>query len=389
MADHVYGTGSNSTSGANTTVHFYDAAGIKQANAVNIFQQFVDKKSMPTRSGKTFKISKFLHMYDRAPNASEFAAKGYLTSRSVDEVTASLAAAALAEGAGSVNQRTLQKVTIETSLARYGEMISYTDEVDMFSEDIMQVRYREELGALANSRHEDLIMNDMLATGTVLYSGAATSLGTVGSGVAADGSTDEEAKISYDLIRAATRKLVRNRGKKNTSIITGDVKVGTCPVPKSFYAIIGPEVKADLETATRGSTYEREYVYVPVHKYANANSLAEGEVGQMHEVRFIEAERMAIYEGSGATPPSGYAGGLATGTNGNFNVYPILFPTEGCFATVGLKGHDKIVFNSQAPSFITNENPYGTKGFFSYNFFYAGLITNEEALLKVLVAASA
>ena len=41
----------------------------------------------------------------------------------------------LAEGAGAVNKRTLQN-TVETTLNRYGEMIDYTDEVELFSEDL-------------------------------------------------------------------------------------------------------------------------------------------------------------------------------------------------------------------------------------------------------------
>ncbi|TQV61430.1 MAG: hypothetical protein FNT15_09855 [Sulfurovum sp.] len=76
------------------------------------------------------------------------------------------------------------------------------------------------------------------------------------------------------------------------------------------------------------------------------------------------------------------------GTDAKFDVFPILFPTEGAFATVGLKGNGKIQFNSKSPSQVELVNPYGTKGFFSYNFWYAGLILEEEKLLKVLVAAS-
>ena len=66
-----------------------------------------------------------------------------------------------------------------------------------------------------------------------------------------------------------------------------------------------------------------------------------------------------------------------------FDVHPILFPTQGAFATVGLKGQGKIKFNSRSPAFVTNENPYGTTGFFSYNFFYAGIILEEEKMLKL------
>ena len=378
MATNVYGNGTTTaTAGANTITHFYDRAGVKAANRTNVYGQFADRKSMPKKMGKTFKISKFLHMYDRAPNDAEFAAKGFLSARSIDDVNTALTNATLAEGAGAVNKRSIQKITMETSLARYGEMIDYTDEVELFSEDAIQVRYREELGELANSRYEDLQQLDMLSTGTVMYAGDATSLATV----------DADCTVSYDLIRKAVRKLVRNRASKNTSMVTGSTKIDTNTVAKAYYAVIGANVKGDLETLTRGAGSEKEFVYIPAHKYGSAASLAEGEVGAMHEVRFIESESAVVYAGEGADA-TGYTGTLSvTGTN--FDVFPILFPTQGAFATVGLKGQGKIKFNSKSPEVVENANPYGTNGFFSYNFFYAGIILEEEKLLKVLCAASA
>ena len=389
---NVYGNGTTTaTAGANTIVHYYDRAGVNMANRVNVYQQFADRKSMPQKYGKTFKISRFEHMYDRSFSNTDFATKGYLTARNITELNTALANATLAEGAGDVNKRSLRKVTYETSFARYGEMIDYTDEVDIWSEDYIQVKYREELGELANARMEDLCQRDMLATGTVMYSGAAGSIGGIGTAAAINGSDDEEWTVSYDLIRKAVRKLTRNRAKKNTTIVTGSNKIGTQPIAKAFYAIIGADIKSDLETLTRGASYEKEFVFIPAHKYAGASSLAEGEVGAMHEVRFIEAESAVVYRQQGATVPASYAGSLQyTGTIGSgakFDVFPILFPTEGAFATVGLKGLEKIKFNSKSPAQLENGNPYGTTGFFSYNFFYAGIILREEALLKVLVAS--
>lgn len=389
---NVYGNGTTTaTAGANTVVHYYDRAGVNMANRVNVYQQFADRKSMPQKYGKTFKISRFEHMYDRSFSNTDFATKGYLTARNITELNTALANATLGEGAGDVNKRSLRKVTYETSFARYGEMIDYTDEVDIWSEDYIQVKYREELGELANARMEDLCQRDMLATGTVMYAGAAGSIGGIGTAAAINGSDDEDWTVSYDLIRKAVRKLTRNRAKKNTQIVTGSNKIGTQPIAKAYYAIIGADVKSDLETLTRGASYEKEFVFIPAHKYAGASSLAEGEVGAMHEVRFIEAESAVVYRQQGATVPAGYAGSLQyTGTIGSgakFDVFPILFPTEGAFATVGLKGLEKIKFNSKSPAQLENGNPYGTTGFFSYNFFYAGIILREEALLKVLVAA--
>lgn len=414
MSTNVYGvtdraTG-DSTHGQNTITHYYDKAGVKSANAVALYAQFADKRSMPLKMGTTYKVSKWLHIFDRETGNADFASKGYLTARSITDVTAGLASATLAEGAGAVNKRTIKKVTIETNFARYGEMIDYTDEVEMFAEDKVQVHYREELGLLANRRSEDLVQLDMLSTTTVMYPGSATSLSSVGVDVTAtDGSDDELAKISYDFVRKTVRRLVRNRAEKNTSIVTGSTKIDTRTVNKAFYSIVGPEIKFDLENLTRGTGQETEYVYVPAYKYADAANLAEGEVGAMNDVRFIESESQVVYAGAGDVVPGSYAGGLSTTTldsaaadalnlfaGGNayvdgqvrFDVFPILFPTKGSFATVGLKGNGKIKFNAQSPSKISLDNPYGTQGFFSYNMWHAGIILREERLIKGLVAAS-
>lgn len=448
MVDNVYGDATGlSSHGQNTIVHYYDKAGVKAANAIAVYAQFADRRSMPLKMGKTYKVSKWLHIFDRETTDGEFAAKGYLTARSIADVSGGMPT--LAEGSGVANKQAIKKVTIETSFARYGEMIDYTDEVEMFSEDSVQVHYREELGLLANRRSEDLVQLDMLSTTNVMYPGVATSLLTTGIDVTAlDGTTDDLSRVSYDLIRKGVRKLVRNRAVKNTSIVTGSTKIDTRVINKAFYAIIGPEIKFDLENVVRGNVTDNgktEYAYVPAYKYADASNLAEGEVGAMNDVRFIESESQLVYRGAGAiasgwygtevdnTTPvtttryatealaiagevgtaaveAPYVGELAatthdaasaaalntfTGgsdyvdTHDRFDVFPILFPTKGSFATVGLKGHGKIKFNAQAPQKIELSNPYGTQGFFSYNMWYGGIILREERLLKMLVCASA
>ena len=392
MGTSIYGNGTNSTSGANTITHFYDRAGIKAANRVNIYGQWASKKYQPRKMGKTFKVSKFLHMYDRTMTDADFASKGYMTGRDLDTLQALLAATdgtgvSLTEGAGSTNQRTLEKITVETTLARYGEMLEYTDEVELFSEDTMQVRYREELGELANSRYEDLLQLDLLATPTKMYTGTATSMATLGDGIADDGSEDDLWKVSYDSVRKAVRRLVRNRAKKNTKIVTGSTKTDTKTIAAAYYAIIDADVKADLENLTRGSGAEAEFVYQPFHKYGDAATAAQGEVGAMHEVRFIESEAAVVEYQKGAAVGTNYVGNLAytgaAGGDGKFDVHPILFPTQDSFATVGLRGMGRIAFNSKTPKDIDLTNPYATKGFFSYNFFYASLLLEPEKVLRL------
>lgn len=381
MATQVYGNGTTTASaGVNNTTHFYDKAGVKAATAINVYGQFADRKSQPQKYGKEYRISKFLNIYDREKTDAEFNTKGYLSSRDIADVSAGLTNATLAEGAGRVNETGIKKITMSTSFSRYGEMIPYTDEVELFSEDYIQVHYREQLGELANRRTEDLIQRDMLSTTNILYSGAATDISEVGPSNAAD---EDLYKVSYDLIRKADRRLVRNRAVKNTEIVTGSTKVDTRTINKAFYAIIGPEVKYDLETVLDPVG---RLAFVPAYKYASARTLAEGEVGSMHDTIFIESESAMVYRGQGATAVAGTT--LST-TNGKYDVFPILYPTKGSFATVGLRGKGKIRFTTTSPEHDSMDNPYKNQGAFAYNFFYAGIILQEERLLKVLVNASA
>jgi hypothetical protein len=204
---NVYGNGTTtSTAGVNTTLHFYDRAGIKAANEMSIYSQWASNKTMPLKYGKTYKISRWQHIYDRELGGAEFDKYGYLSSRDIADVsegiygtqtfnspgggkvnstvagalnnfqdgegtyvdtkgTGATDGIRLPEGSGPRNKVSIKKITLETNFARYGEMVDYTDEVDMFSEDQVQIRYREELGRLANRRMEDIIQMDMLSTG--------------------------------------------------------------------------------------------------------------------------------------------------------------------------------------------------------------------------------
>ena len=432
MATNVYGNGTTTASnGANTIVHFYDRAGIKAANAVSVYGQFADRKAMPQKMGKTFKISKWQHLYDLSQEDGTFGAKGYLGKRDLTTVSAALAAtdgsgAGLAEGAGSINQVTPTKVTVETSLSRYGYMIEYTDEAVLFSEDPVQVKYREELGYLMNQTQEDLIQKDMLSSAGIVINAAGVADADMGSTITAAGANEDLYQVSFDLIRSGVKTLVRNRAQRNTEIVTGSTKIGTNPINKAFYGIVGPEVKYDLETLTRGATYEKEYAYIPAFKYAAASNLAEGEIGSMHDVRFIESEGALVETAAGAlasawrnddaltdtdpryaTEAAAIAGGTAvsatlvtydsnlshtaSGAEGatKFDLFPILFPTKGAFATVGLRGKNRMSFYAKSPEDVSLVNPHGTKGFFSSNFFYAGIALQPEKLARINVLATA
>jgi len=382
-----YNHGYDSTQGANTITHFYDRAGIRAATTKNVYQMLADRKSMPTKYGKTYKISKWLWGLDRqvVDENGKFVGdpNGLYSGRDVTDVTNGLPT--LDEGAGAVNSFTIKKVTMETKLQRYGEMIEFTDEVEIFSEDSVQIRYREELGDRARRRFEDLVQLDMLATTFVKYGGDATSRCELGGD---DDTTSDRYTIDETLVRKSIKDLVKYRAKKHTKMVTGSTKIDTRTVNSAYYAIVGPEVKYDLEGLDK---------FIPVYKYASATNIAEGEFGLLYDMRFIESESAMVYRhqghevGDGSAPSAVCYSSKGADCQGNdsdkyhYDVFPVLVVTEGSFATVGLKGHSKVKFNVIPPNNKELGNPYGTKGLFSYNFWYAGIILEAEKLLKLEV----
>lgn len=47
-------------------------------------------------------------------------------------------------------------------MMKYTDTLTYTDEVDLFSDDATQTHHREELGRMLSDRFDDLIMEDLL-----------------------------------------------------------------------------------------------------------------------------------------------------------------------------------------------------------------------------------
>jgi N4-gp56 family major capsid protein len=400
----IYGNGTTTaTTGANTVTHHYDRAGVKAATADLIYSAFADSKSMPQKYGKTFKISMFQQILDGAGvldkglDASGNPTYGnlYGSSRDLGDITAGLPV--LGEGASEVNRVVVTKKTGEVTFNRFGLHLAYTDEIDLFSEDRTQMIYREMLGDAAAQVNEDLIQRDMLSGTNVFYVGSATSRITVGADTTdVAGADDADSLISYDDTRKIVATLVSNRAKKFTSIITGSTKIDTKTINASYVGIIGPEVKFDLQGVA--DTFSRP-AWIPVNQYGSAATLMPHEVGAINELRFVETERAQKFVAKGAVVPTSYTGTLANGTVAatgggytagevRFNVYPILCPTQGAFATVGLQGWGKMKFNAKAPGQVSDTDKYGTRGFFSVNWFYAGIILDESKLLRVETAAT-
>lgn len=425
---HVYGGGTVATGGSHDNIRtdYYDRAAIKVAVADLIYGKFVDSKTQKRNMGKTFRISRFLHILDDANNNNQgldgdgnvigdtswifrniaYATQGaadtakatydataegiaaiangveplvydvvngggnlYGSSRNVGDVVTALPL--LAEGADRVNRVGVTRENFSCTLVRQGNFEEYTDEVTMFSDHDMQMEYRTKLARLAIEVKDDNTQLGMLGSaGVRFYAGTATSIDEIGQ-------SDEDALPTYNFFRKIVKRLKTNLAARNDSMLTGSTKIGTTPINRAYYAIVGQDVVYDLEGIAE---------FRAVHEYGYASNLADNEVGSLHETRFLETTRAMKYAGGGATVTVN-PGVQATGSN--YDVFPILYPTKGSYATVSLAGAGAIKFKSKAPGKATSSDPYGVKGLFSYNTWFAGLALQPEKLLVAYVTASA
>jgi len=424
---NTYGDGTVAGGGShdNVRVDYYDRGAIKIAVADLIYGKYVDSKTQKRNSGKTFRISRFLHILDDANvnnqgldgdgnvigntmvifNNIAYADQGaadaakatfdataegiaaiannvepgtftvttgggnmYGSSRNVGDVVTGIPV--LAEGADRVNRVGITRENFACTLVRQGNFEEYNDEVQLFSDHDMQMEYRTKLARLAIEVKDDNTQLGMLgAAGVRFYAGTATSIATIGTG-------DEVALPTYNFFRKITKRLKINLAIRNDSMLTGSTKVGTTPINKAYYAIIGPDVTYDVEGIPE---------FRAVHEYGYASNLADNEIGSCHETRFLETTRAMKYAGEGAAVTANPG---AQETGGAYDVFPILYPTKGSYATVSLAGAGSIKFKSKAPGKATSEDPYGVKGLFSYNTWFAGLALQPEKLLVAYVTAS-
>ena len=403
------GTGTNVTNGNNVRVDALREKAIRTAKKEIIFEQLCDSQTMPLNYGKTLKVHKTLYILDdnnqtvdgldqqgfgpgnlANPTGTDDEGNLYGSSRSIYDIENGLPL--IGEGAGRVNRVGMTRITLQGTLIRMGAFLEYTDEVELFSDQKMEVQYYEKMGELAAELYDDYLQKELLnAAQLVKYAGTATNINTI-----ADTSV-----LSYDNIRDMQIDLRKNYAKKTNAIITGSTKIGTVPVNASWFAYCGPTSTVELEKMKDDFN---ERAYTPARMYAAAGNLAKNETGAVHSTRFIEAERMMTYDGAGAAggTPNGFqvttltaaqrSKRLIAGTGGAagdfFDAFPILWVTKGAFATIGLQGNKKIKFLSRKPGKdALPSDPYALMGLYSFNFFVGSIALEPEKIGKLLHAA--
>jgi N4-gp56 family major capsid protein len=303
---------------------------------------------------------------------------------------------ALSETGGRVNRVGMTRIELESTLEKFGFFTEYTkDSMQFDTDDQLMMHLTKEVVKAANEITEDQLQIDLLnGAGVIRYTGAATSTATLqGNDTAAPFASDNtNDALSYDDLVKLSIELDNNRCPKNTMLIAGSRMVDTKVVNAARYIYIGSEL---LPTVMRLTDYHGNKAFIPVAQYANAGTVARGEVGAIDNFRFIVVPEMMHWEAAGATvsdPDGGVAYRFSSdGTNFRFNVYPMLVVGEGSFTTIGFQTDGKSVkFMTKhvtPEQNYTTENPFGEVGFHSIKWWYSTMILRPERLACIRTIA--
>lgn len=244
---------------------YYNDTLIDIAGPELVHDQFADKYPIPKNGGKTIEFRKYDNL---AP-----------------------AMTPLTEGVTPDGNK-LNVSTITATVDQYGDYVTLSDMLNLTALDNNVIQATKKLGSQAG-RTLDNITRDVLCGGTnVFYAGDVLSRSQL----------TESTRVDLDLILRAAAYLKRMDAPK---------------IDGHYVAILHPDVAADIR---------RTPEWKEIHKYHDAESIYEGEIGRYDGVMFVESSNAKIWKGTEFNCPDGLA------------VYSTIVFGSGAYGTTEVEG---------------------------------------------------
>ena len=227
---------------SDTMKTYYDTELLENARSNLIFAQFGKKQPLPANKGRTMEWRK----WNTLPNADT-----------------------LTEGVIPTGKK-MGMSNLTASLTQYGIFVAITDLLDLHAIDDVLLGATEELGASAGETMDILIRNVLQANTNVMYCDTVSADGAKTTVSAYTGMAAGNNRLTPDMVNKAVTWLKKN-------------KVPT--INGKYVAIIHPSVSYDLRSSDE---------WIEAHKYAATTEIFNGEIGELHGVRFVETTNAKI-----------------------------------------------------------------------------------------------
>lgn len=381
----IEGAGSNQMN-----TFLWQRKALVEARKEMYFSPLADVTQMPKHYGKTIKVYHYIPLLDdRNVNDQGIDASGatiangnlYGSSKDIGNIDGKLPM--LQETGGRVNRVGFTRIQREGSIEKFGFFTEFTQEsLDFDSDAELYSHISREMVTGAVQLTEAVLQKDLLAAaGVVVYAGAATSNGTV----TGEGATPSE--VDYDDLVRLARVLNDNRTPKQTTVITGSRMIDTKTISAGRIIYVGSELEQTLKEMKDSFG---DPAFVPVHKYADAGTILNGEIGTIDQFRIVVVPEMLHWAGVGAAETAANPGYLAS--NGKYDVFPMLVIGAESFTTIGFQSGAKMMkfkITTKMPGEATADrtDPYGETGFSSIKWYYGFMALRPERIAVIKTVA--
>ena len=295
---------------------------------------------------------------------------------------------ALGEQGGRVNRVGFKRLTIQGTMQKYGFFYEFTQDALNFDTqaDLLQNMSREAVRG-ATQLQEAMLQKDLLDNcGTVYVPGTGFADWDTDTVTSLKASVDDTAIPTYKDFMKFKLMLDDLRVPGSTSMFTGTRYIDTKTIPSARFAFIS---NALLPTLEQVKDFNNQPAWVPVEQYAAGGYTHPKEVGKIGNFRFIVVPEALYWGGAGAAPAQN---SIHRATNSKLDVYPILVIGEDAFTTIGFQtnGRDgKIKVMTKMPGLETAsfDDPYGSRGFTSMQWWYGFLAQRPERLACMYTVA--
>lgn len=180
----------------------------------------------------------------------------------------------LTEGVIPSGQK-LGQSAITVSVQQYGDYAAISDRLNLHAVDNVILGAAEEMGAAGGETADTLVRNELCTGTSVIYADTLDRDGAV------IGTPTGRAQLSADnnrLTPDVVNKAYTFLKKQKAPYFEGN----------KYVAVIHPSVSYDLRSHPD---------WLEVHKYSAAREIFEGEIGELHGVRFVESTEAPIFNG--------------------------------------------------------------------------------------------
>ena len=233
---------------------FYDTELLENHRDQLIFAQLGRKQGLPARRGRSVEWRK----WNTLPLLSE-----------------------LTEGVIPTGQK-MGMTAINVALAQYGEYVAVTDLLELHALDDVIAGATEELGAASGKTADLLVRNVLKAATNILFADAYN-----GDTYVSTPTTEAELQTALASYKANLTPDMIN--KTYTNLVTGGAPTFR---GGKYVAVVHPHVAYDLR---------QNKDWIEYHKYASVEEIFNGEIGELHNVRFIVSNLAPIIKGTGQT----------------------------------------------------------------------------------------